>query len=961
MTWTAQQVAAVAPDAASLAAANKLHGRWSGAGYYDTALWGLCKGSGAKPYQTIVDVAGPAYKCSCPSRKFPCKHALGLLLEWARGEVPPAPAPADFVTEWLGARAQRAAKSEAAPAKTPSAATAEQRRARIAAGLEDLDIWLCDQVRTGLAQADRSFAAFEAVAARMVDAQASGVASALRLLPRNVVTREDWPALLLAEYARLHILTAAHHRIDALDPRLAATVRTHIGYSTAAEAVRGEPAVRDRWMVLGQRITEEERLFTRRVWLRGRSTGRWALILDHSFGDPSFPGDMPVPGTQIDAELHFYPAAAPLRAVWGTRHGVLEPFTTLPTPRAESMGGTSENLSHPLTPTAAPGGIGAALDDHARALGADPWLRSWPMLLVDVVPTVSDSAWHVISLDGTALPVARLDAQPWKLLGISGGHPVTLVGEWTADGLVPVSALHTGEIIDVGADAVGAHNAPAHELASVALVGTARSGSAPATLPEPVAATAGRLRGDPAAVLLETAALLDVFARGGAVAGAGATDEPAEDDDRPLISSAAAARLARLLAERSPFLDEWFEVAGPRGMRAPETLCSLLLEQAKARTELREALLALAGSRGRWLAAQHPQWRNLVRARPDDTQVWSHGTPPERRAWLIALRRRDPRAAGAALARSWRSEPAHVRAELLAILADGLAPDDEPLLESALDDRRAEVRRIAADLLARLPDSAFAARMTQRATDWVSVADGHLVADLSDRLDDAARRDGVADDTVHTAYRLDGAPYGSAGWLRRIIAATPLRHWEALFDGPGQAIRIGMPADLLGPVTAGWADATLAQGDTRWAATLFEVLTGTPTLGADPEVRRRLFELLPLEQRVRYLRTLDSSWLAEVELLLQAVPRPWPIPLAQHLVRLLMDRAHLAAARPGAPGLSPASYRTLFRSAARHFPVEAAATVAVAARRCTDPYWESTFNELAHDLTQRTTMLEELR
>ncbi|WP_216896348.1 SWIM zinc finger family protein [Nocardia alni] len=961
MTWTAQQVAAVAPDAASLAAANKLHGRWNGAGYHDTALWGLCAGSGATPYQTIVDVAGPAYKCSCPSRKFPCKHALGLLLEWARGEVPQAAAPTDFVAEWLGARAQRAAKSEAAPAKTPSAATAEQRRARVTAGLEDLDIWLCDQVRTGLAQADRSFAAFEAVAARMVDAQASGAASMLRLLPRNVVTREDWPALLLAEYARLHLLTAAHRRIDRLDPRLAATVRTHIGYSTATETVRGEAAVRDRWMVLGQRITEEERLFTRRMWLRGRATGRWALILDHSFGSPSFPADVPVPGMQVDADLHFHPAAAPLRAVWGERYGVLEPFTTLPVPRAGSTGLAPGDLADPQTSARAADSIGAALEDHARALGADPWLRTWPMLLVDVVPAVSESAWHVISPDGAALPVARLDAQPWKLLGISGGHPVTLVGEWTADGLVPVSALDAGEIVDVGANAVGANDAPATELASVALVGTARSRSDSVTLPEPVAAAAGRLRGDPAAVLLETAALLDIFTRGGVLAGAGAAGEPAEDDDRPLISPAAAARLARLLAERSPFLDEWFEVTGPRGMRAPDALCSLLLEQAKARTELREALLTLAGSRGRWLAAQHPQWRNLVHAKPDDQQVWSHGTPSERRAWLTALRRRDPRAAGAALARSWRSEPAHVRAELLAILADGLTLDDEPLLESALDDRRAEVRRTAADLLARLPESAFAERMVQRARGWVTVTDGRLVAGLSDRLDDAARRDGVADDTVHTAYRLDGAPYGSAGWLRRVIAATPLRHWEALFGGPGQAIRIGMPAELLGPVTAGWADAALAQGDTRWAATLFEVLTGTPTLGADPEVRRRLFELLPLEQRVRYLRTLDSSWLAEVELLLQAVPRPWPIPLAQHLIRLLMDRAQLAAARPGAPGLSPASYRTLFRSAAKHFPVEAAATVGVATRRCTDPYWESTFNELANDLTQRTTMLEELR
>ena len=89
--WTADQVLALAPDAASRKAGSKLGaaGPWSEAGSSDEgAVWGLCKGSGSKPYQTVVDTrtpTGPAYKCSCPSRKFPCKHALGLLLLWAGG------------------------------------------------------------------------------------------------------------------------------------------------------------------------------------------------------------------------------------------------------------------------------------------------------------------------------------------------------------------------------------------------------------------------------------------------------------------------------------------------------------------------------------------------------------------------------------------------------------------------------------------------------------------------------------------------------------------------------------------------------------------------------------------------------------------------------------------------------------------------------------------------------------
>ena len=88
--WTAETVEALAPDAASVTAARKLArlGPWSGTGFDEHAVWGLCKGSGSRPYQAQVDLSGPAYKCSCPSRKFPCKHALALLLLWASRRRP---------------------------------------------------------------------------------------------------------------------------------------------------------------------------------------------------------------------------------------------------------------------------------------------------------------------------------------------------------------------------------------------------------------------------------------------------------------------------------------------------------------------------------------------------------------------------------------------------------------------------------------------------------------------------------------------------------------------------------------------------------------------------------------------------------------------------------------------------------------------------------------------------------
>lgn len=83
----------------------------------------------------MVDLAGPDYKCSCPSRKFPCKHALGLLLLWSAGSVG-AGTPARWAQTWLVGRAERAPASEQArPDPAAAAKRAERRDTRVAAGV----------------------------------------------------------------------------------------------------------------------------------------------------------------------------------------------------------------------------------------------------------------------------------------------------------------------------------------------------------------------------------------------------------------------------------------------------------------------------------------------------------------------------------------------------------------------------------------------------------------------------------------------------------------------------------------------------------------------------------------------------------------------------------------------------------------------------------------------------------
>ena len=105
MQISAESVLALAPDAASAKAANGLTkpGQWPLLGANEAAVWGECQGSSR--YQTQVDLSGPSFRCSCPSRKFPCKHGLALLLLWAKNPAQfQASAPPAWVTEWLAER-----------------------------------------------------------------------------------------------------------------------------------------------------------------------------------------------------------------------------------------------------------------------------------------------------------------------------------------------------------------------------------------------------------------------------------------------------------------------------------------------------------------------------------------------------------------------------------------------------------------------------------------------------------------------------------------------------------------------------------------------------------------------------------------------------------------------------------------------------------------------------------------
>ena len=417
--WSRAQVLAAAPDDASRKAALPLTASriWSESGRGpDGLLWGRCLGSAT---YAVVVAPGSSYACSCPSRKSPCKHALALLLRWADGLVAPGEPPAWAASAATTGRG-RSTDEERPPDIKAAAARAAERRAKVDAGLEELDRWLHDQIRTGLSAWERrAWTHVEGVAARMVDAQAPGVAGMLRGLP-GLLARDAWPEHLLDALAGLHLLVVAHRGLDRLPDDLAATVRSRVGYPVAKATVLARPPVVDRWWAVGSVDSLDGRLETRRVWLWGSSTRSWAMLL--SFAVPGAGLDESVSvGQVLNAAVHRYPGGAEHRVLLGEQW--------------------------PLDEGSAPADAAEPVDDVERRwaaqVAADPWASRMPAVLraVPVPPTRPGEPWHLADRDGSAVRLTASALEPWPLLAASGGRPVDVFGEWGPAGFSPVRLL----------------------------------------------------------------------------------------------------------------------------------------------------------------------------------------------------------------------------------------------------------------------------------------------------------------------------------------------------------------------------------------------------------------------------------------------------------------------------------------------------------------------------------------
>ena len=448
-------------------------------------------------------------------------------------------------------------------------------------------------------------------------------------------------------------------------------------------------------------------------------------------------------------------------------------------------------------------------------------------------------------------------------------------------------------------------------LLAAALVGTARR-PPPMALGLDIAVAAGE-GGDPAAVLLAEAAVLSAYRRAGRLPGEAprTLPAPAPRDERPPCSTTALEVLELILSGEVPIpggvallAGQWLDGATRGGCRLPARLLPRLLDLGPVSPALQATLRAVVGPRGRWLAGHHDRWRWATGEPVDDleaaAQRFATAAKGERPAILEAVRRVDAASGRDLLRSTWKSDPAAERAALLAVLAVNLCDDDEPFLESALDDRSAGVRQVAVDLLGRLPASHRAARMAERLRALVRSVDAEggvlsVLGGLRRRIptlsfaqpgepDAAARRDGVHDSAP--------AGMGVSAWrLTQLVAGAPLSFWtQHLGLRPAEMVALAaadsQPArkrgtSPAGPLLLGLESAVVAQAgraDPGWAVAMFAHRPSSAVLAALPSG-------LAAEQLTRLLASGLGPSPAVAELF-AACPGPWP----ESLGRAVLDR-----------------------------------------------------------------------
>lgn len=427
ITISKEWIASLAPDAASLKAGISLANvlKWQNLSKHSKGIWGDCQGSGKTPYQVRIALTDFKIHCTCPSRKRPCKHALGLLTLFSQdvnlfneqSELPEILLPKTITPKTEEAAAKATVKDDAKKLAAQRKRQAEREK-KIADGLEALDVWLNDLARQGLSRLRPRF--YQDIAARLVDAQAGGLANLLRGLAEISLQEEGYETHLLQALSQVFLLSQAYRCQDKLSPALREELRRRVGWNVSKETLLHQPAIEDNWLLLSKKYQELDFVTSEQLWFIGEKTARMLLIWNF-LADGATPSTLQI-SQRIAATAHFYPSPWPLRAIFAEkREGQSESVTYhLLSDEAKPFPAIPENQGY--------SDWQKLLDDFSLALADNPFLDKFPAVIhkasIQMHPE-DKTKFFLCDQQQQALPLANNPMVLWRFLAVSRGQPVT--------------------------------------------------------------------------------------------------------------------------------------------------------------------------------------------------------------------------------------------------------------------------------------------------------------------------------------------------------------------------------------------------------------------------------------------------------------------------------------------------------------------------------------------------------
>jgi hypothetical protein len=297
---------------------------------------------------------------------------------------------------------------------------------------------------------------------------------------------------------------------------------------------------------------------------------------------------------------------------------------------------------------------------------------------------------------------------------------------------------------------------------------------------------------EPARIVLQSAAFLGQMQRVGKELPKrkGGLPTASPEETLAFCSEKATYNLNLMLSseEFAPALPEFLRHLENAQKIVPPEALPQVLNKCVVDEELWKSIQNAIGERGKWLALQHPQWKNLL-IEPK-FENWETGKKSERLALLAYLRKHRPQQATALIASTWAEDSFQDRQYFLDCLHVNLSEFDELFLENYLDDKRKEIREIVAFLLSKIENSKLNNRLFEEALPFITIKSRLLgrykiAVEIPEAFKSTWKRDGIQEKS--NQFQVGQ----KADWLGQIIQKIPPSKWDEHFkSSPDETLDI---------------------------------------------------------------------------------------------------------------------------------------------------------------------------